>query len=420
MSFPASPPWRAYFLREPEDDLKQTGIYIQSKPGLSLKDPEHFILYLFRLLWDQGHTVLLLRMSNIVDELQHTIDSDAKAKDLISSYCAAQLGDLSILCECLRQLELYQPWANMFVHNLVDLQSDIEADFEKRSRPWYKVTNATKGNGDILARYGTPTTERFRYPVEKRRTKETTDLMRLAEQNLDAFWHKVDELVHRNAGDLRDTASRGLMLEPRLLHRTPEWIEPETKHEKNGAQAQTALPKQQIGDICKPLSEIYFDLEYRTEIKSKPDAIPGNQPKSKPKTRGTAATTPTHAENNNNNQPEENPQDPQPVFEVDNRALKVFKTIFYTPSSGSTPGELPWADFVHAMVATGFKSEKLYGSVWQFSPTKLDVERSIQFHEPHPSGKIPYWIARRHGRRLNRAYGWFGGMFKLAEKKDTA
>ncbi|GIZ42786.1 hypothetical protein CKM354_000604100 [Cercospora kikuchii] len=421
VSFPSSPPWRGYFVRQPEDDLKQAWIKIQSKPEVSTKYPENFILYFFRILWSDPQSVHLLKMTNVVDELQHTIDSDPKAKDLVSSTCAAHIGDLSILGECIRQIELYQPWANMFEDQMVDMQSDIDADYQKRTLPWARLLNATKGSEDVLARYGTPTPERFRYPVEKRRTKETTEMMRFAEQNLDAFWHKVDELVHRNAGDLRGTATRQLMLQPRLLHRTPQWTEPKTNQNEKSTSTKAGSSSQQIDALCKPLSEIYFDLEYRTEAKGKNDSDKDTQPRSKPKTRGTPAPNAIPIDGKNNNDlREDNPLDPQPIFAVDNRALKVFKTVFYTPSSGSTPGEVPWADFVHAMVATGFKSEKLYGSVWQFSPTKLDIERSIQFHEPHPSGKIPYWIARRHGRRLNRAYGWFGGMFKLAEKKDSA
>ncbi|SMR60340.1 unnamed protein product [Zymoseptoria tritici ST99CH_3D1] len=85
---------------------------------------------------------------------------------------------------------------------------------------------------------------------------------------------------------------------------------------------------------------------------------------------------------------------------------------------GGVSGDVPWLDFVHAMVATGFEAEKLYGPVWNFRPTKLDVERSIQFHEPHPSGKIAYRVCRGHGRRLNRAYGWTGDNF-VAEGKSA-
>ncbi|OIW24956.1 hypothetical protein CONLIGDRAFT_565451, partial [Coniochaeta ligniaria NRRL 30616] len=63
------------------------------------------------------------------------------------------------------------------------------------------------------------------------------------------------------------------------------------------------------------------------------------------------------------------------------------------------------------MTATGFLARKLYDSVWQFRPTTLDVDRPILFHESHPNPKIPFTVARRFGRRLNRAYGWDGDMF---------
>lgn len=96
--------------------------------------------------------------------------------------------------------------------------------------------------------------------------------------------------------------------------------------------------------------------------------------------------------------------------------FKVFRTLFFDPANSTPPGELAWTDFVHALTRTGFAAEKLYGSVWQFRPTGLDVERPIQFHEPHPGAKMPYVTARRHGRRLNRAYGWGLGMFVLKEK----
>ncbi|KAF8635827.1 hypothetical protein AX15_000026 [Amanita polypyramis BW_CC] len=98
---------------------------------------------------------------------------------------------------------------------------------------------------------------------------------------------------------------------------------------------------------------------------------------------------------------------------VDKRAMKVFSILLYVPSQTSQPGEITWTDFLHAMGLTGFAIEKLYGSVWQFTPYNLDAERCIQFHEPHPSGKLPFRTARRNGRRLSRAYGWHAGMFKL-------
>jgi hypothetical protein len=115
-------------------------------------------------------------------------------------------------------------------------------------------------------------------------------------------------------------------------------------------------------------------------------------------------------------EPELNPKidDVQPVFKVDRRSYKVFSTLFFQPSQSSQPGEMQWNDFLHAMASTAFAVEKLYGSVWQFSPRNLDVERSIHFHEPQSIAKIPFRMARRIGRRLNRAYGWNGDMFMLS------
>jgi hypothetical protein len=96
------------------------------------------------------------------------------------------------------------------------------------------------------------------------------------------------------------------------------------------------------------------------------------------------------------------------------------KTIFFTPSISATPGEIKWIDFLHAMVWVGFAPEQLYGSVWHFTPTRLEMEQSISFHEPHKegkaTGKIACCVARRMGRRLTQKYGWDGSSFTLAEK----
>lgn len=68
----------------------------------------------------------------------------------------------------------------MFEDQLVDLQDDIDADFDKRRQPWVRLFNATKGSETLLARYGAPTDGRFEYPVQKRRTKENTVTLRKA------------------------------------------------------------------------------------------------------------------------------------------------------------------------------------------------------------------------------------------------
>jgi hypothetical protein len=97
---------------------------------------------------------------------------------------------------------------------------------------------------------------------------------------------------------------------------------------------------------------------------------------------------------------------PEISFEVNKQALKVFRTIFFSPSPGALPGEIARLDLCPALVSTGFAAEKLHGSVWQFTPTKLDVETSIQ---DFVLNCAPAWETSA------RNYGWHVGLVKLKE-----
>ena len=85
------------------------------------------------------------------------------------------------------------------------------------------------------------------------------------------------------------------------------------------------------------------------------------------------------------------------IFRIENREL---------------PGEVHWTEFLHGMSSAGFSIEKQYGSAWLFTPSD-PAQRSITFHEPHPSTRIPIHIARRHAWRLTYAYGWTAKTFGL-------
>lgn len=244
------------------------------------------------------------------------------------------------------------------------------------------------------------------------------DALRQAETNLDAFWDNFDKCLQDKAGDISKTALRKLLSQGRTLQRTPEWVAPPTAPEKAKG-TRPAVLQSESDVIYRPLSTLYFDLG--ASYTPAPAATP--QPKTKVKTRG-----PAHPSSDPETTQQQQQQlatalgdlslDEQPTIPVDPRALKVFRTLSFQPAVTSTPGEVSWNDFLHAMTSTGFRAEKLYGSVWHFQPpSTLDVERSIQFHEPHPVGKIPFTTARRIGRRLARAYGWGGGMFVLRGKE---
>ena len=388
---PASPPLRSLFVREPQVP-SSTKISVSMK-GTADKDN---LISTFLRLWNDDQ-LFLYGLSNLVDELERLTQSDPKQKERISAWVARVFSDLAVMAEIRRQLALYHP--SLSTTNEDDTE-EIKAAFMK-SLSW--LAEFLKDiEGISLAKVGAPADGKFNYPSEKRRTLENTQAMRKAEQNLDLFWQTADQHFAKKRGRSQHQAIQHLLSQDRELQRTPEWVEP-IKDLKESKKVED------LDALTKPFSHLSWEVEER--IQRSVISENNNPAKYKLKTRGIAQPEMPEAAVE---QLERHKPDAQPTLSISKRAFKVFSALFHRPSGSDIPGEVPWPDFLHAMSVTGFAPEKLYGSVWQFTPTKLDVERSIQFHEPHPSGKIPLRTARRHGRRLNRAYGWTGDMFKLA------
>ncbi|KAF2657688.1 hypothetical protein K491DRAFT_654535 [Lophiostoma macrostomum CBS 122681] len=397
----ASPPLRQFYERTPPRDTNSNMIQVRSRSTKPEKTAAE-LLWLLRVLWEDGQDLSVIGFTNIVDELGRLIQSETKTKDLLSSYMMDIVSDLSVFSEATRQLNIYQPWAAGFEDALVDKEDELQKAFARRTADWSILMSVLDGPSQAkLIRLGEPNDRKFYYPIDRPRTKESTQSLQSAESNLDSFWSGVDKNMRvRMSENLDRTALGALLSRHRILQRTPDWVEPDRQRKDQ---------KMDIQAITMPLSEIYLDLQQRTERTI--DRGERTARAAKVKTRGVAESSSQNA----NATPQDLSLESATRFLLDARSLKVFRTLFYTPSLTATPGEVPWTDFLHAMVGTGFMPEKLYGSVWQFRPTKLDVERSIQFHEPHPSGKLPYKTARRYGRRLNRAYGWEGNMFVANE-----
>ncbi|KAL1847238.1 hypothetical protein Daus18300_014002 [Diaporthe australafricana] len=411
----ASPSFRKFHVRVGSDTVMATEEVLKRR-GVKAELHERKVLDLFILLW--GPDLKAIRPPDVVDEIERLLDLDPKARGLITPCLANFIGKISIVSHCLRQVENYQPWAGRIIHAIGENKVRLQCEFDAKNPLWLAMFTAILQDKKTMAQMGELgdiTGGRFTYPIGKRQQTmafEETEALRRSEANLDAFWAYVDQLTYAKSGELDGFAVQRLLKEPRSIQRTPESVDPIEQ-----ANPETKVPAPDGDTACgpsyKPMSTVYFGLS-----PSKPEDNENSQPRTKTKTRGTANTS---SSSTSGSTPEAQDQDeptPQPTtFQVDARALQVFRTLFHDASVRATPGELPWQEFLHAMVSVGFVPEKLYGSVWQFQPAaELDVGRSIQFHEPHPRPKMPYWIARHHGRRLNRAYGWTGEMFTLREK----
>jgi hypothetical protein len=390
---PASPPLRSLFVREPQVPGSMI-IRVQTRSGVQL-DP---LLWIFQTLWND-HQLFLCGLPNLMDELERLVQSEPAQKERLSAWVARIFSDLGVIARARHELDIYQPWAAGMDHAFTEYEKDIKEEFAVKFAILAEIDREFKDLS--LAKVGVPSDGRFHYPSDKRRTQQVTESMRKAEQNLDLFWRTVDQQYKNKTGRTLHEALSHLFLKERHVERTPEWVEPikepRKKTESDNSEVDKVLSQLSVAPKEQPLREL-------------------STPKPKTKTKGVAQSTdPSALQNTPRDREELAPQmsDIQPMMTVSKRAFKVFSTIFHTPSQSDQPGEIPWQDFLHAMAAAGFAPSKLYGSIWQFTPTKLDVERSIQFHEPHPRGKIPFRTARCIGRRLSRAYGWHSGMFVL-------
>ncbi|KAK0744793.1 hypothetical protein B0T21DRAFT_358403 [Apiosordaria backusii] len=386
----ASPPMRRFFVRQQPPSATTSQIVVMSRPGNTLTKVEGHLNWLLSTLWEDGRMLFLADMPLVLDELERLLQTEPRAADLISSRIAEIISNASIISRCLGQINQYQPWARGFDSAEVDKLEGIQQGFAVWAKPLSYMVEGIRDQ-------------------DFHRTKENVEALRGAERNLGEFWRAVDEIVDFNCEHLQGTVTRALLSEKRMLQCTPEWVDSGSVTEKKRQQRNAASGG--VESLFKPLSTLYFSEETAGQPKVPITA------KAKTKTKGESKETslpPVSHEHVDNR------AEPTPI-RVDSRALKVFRTLFFNPGVTSSPGEVSWQDFIYAMTSTGlFSAEKLYGSAWQFQRLDTESQTRIQFHQPHPRGKIPFTMARRMGRRLTRAFGWIGGMFVLRENEDAS
>ncbi|TVY16872.1 hypothetical protein LARI1_G006322 [Lachnellula arida] len=175
-------------------------------------------------------------------------------------------------------------------------------------------------------------------------------------------------------------------------------------------------------------------LADRIEKLSRPSTIPvptqtewGSTPeeaKTTPKPSKTKAKPKTHA-----SEPPpaiSSPSAPAPAprphhqlrIPVKPTTLRILSMMF---SSTSTDADklVNWDDFVLAMQDAGFSSRQTTGSEVVFQPAEGNAwgwGGRINFHKPHPGGKIDRVMIRAMGRRMGRWYAWGEGVLVIRGK----
>jgi hypothetical protein len=391
----SSLPLRQFCSREPQDPRTSVikGMYQPPRQNNAIKRIMPFFDILFK-----DEQLRLYGLHTVTDEIGRLMQSDSGVSALVSPWIASRLSSLTVVSECLHQLHLYKPWSRKIEDDMDINDKTMRRNYQESFKDWVPVLKVKFERSQVY-RCADPTDGKFDYPVQRRRNRQNVEILRKAEANLDSFWKAVDQHYKSKAiGKSQQDLVAHLLRSDRAIQRTPEWIEPE----------KTGLPPKKDQYVYQPFSTVFHD---RTkQVTGTFDRASLLDKTSKAKTRGSAAP-------NDETQPDfpHKSNEVAAFFSVDKRAHKVFRTLFHSPNNPDTPGEIPWVDFLHSIVSVGFSAEKLHGSAWNFTPQTpgVGLERSIQFHEPHPSNKIPFLWARRYGRRLGRAYGWNADMFRL-------
>ncbi|KAI1108943.1 hypothetical protein F5Y14DRAFT_458873 [Nemania sp. NC0429] len=402
----ASAPWRSYAVcRSHNGTVEHVDVMLNAGKGMS--ELQKRFLWLFDTLSQGDHEIVHPSLSLVVNEVGRLLETEPRAKDILTACIAKVISDMASISWCIDQLNTYFPWARSFQSVVRKREGDFKKEFAERFKPCKMAVSALDPeNLSQISRLGNPRNQKFAYPVEQPRTKKNVEALRQAEQNLDDFWAAIDTHVKAKCGGIPpNSANQRVLTQPRnTIRRTPEWVEPASSVTKSGKEA---VLDPGIEQLYKPLSKIYTDTDKPVETITPPTT------KKKPETK----TTPRSANIQEDSSISVDKVPPAPAsIGVDGRALKVFRTLFFNPAVTAVPGEVSWSDFIHAMVSTGlFTPEKIYGSGWQFQ--RLDGDQSrIQFYEPHSGGKIPFTTAWHYGRRLNRAFGWDGNTFYLKGK----
>ena len=342
----------------------------------------------------------------ILDAWETDCRKHPSARDWITSRTEWAITGLSVVVECLHQFQL-QNWWGSVQHCILTQEKQLEKDYPSFKSWWEQVSDSSLlFDGVLDPSIGDPSDGKFYYPAHKPYNQRNVDAMRKAERNLDEFWNSVDRYIKSRTGSEQHEIIQSVFKEAGEMRRTVPW----TPRQKSASAAPDTVDDTDFE--THPISSIFHDRNkeitghFNKPIKVVPE---------KEKTRKLATTKPTSilSERHHNEEPVK-PSKEKSLYHVDN--IQVFRALFHTEDYGALPGRIKWDHFQQALAKLGFSTEKLHGSAWQFTPTKLNVtggvRRGIQFHQPHPDGDIPFVLARRMGRRLARTYGWHGGMFK--------
>ena len=174
---------------------------------------------LFGYLWKPDIRAKI-KVHILVDALPHVLRTNKRANASTSPWVASLLSKISVVSECLRQLDHFQPRARKVAHTVKARQTELLIKHCSTFARWHGILH-TDFRAKQLIELWEPRLQ-FRYPVKKRRSRSNVEALQAAGAALDAFWQAADARFKDCAGEAPHDITRHLM-EEQTLQRTPPW-----------------------------------------------------------------------------------------------------------------------------------------------------------------------------------------------------
>ncbi|EMD00144.1 hypothetical protein BAUCODRAFT_145454 [Baudoinia panamericana UAMH 10762] len=370
---PVSPRLRQYYPYGTEEDATPRKRWtFHSKNN----DAAHRVDVIFHSITDEDLRATH-QLHPLVQEAQYMLETEPGASELVDSWLMGHFSDLALLSELILSMKDLRPWNTAWracVWDDADFEMDLGMIFALDRNLNDSIHNAVLGMSTLKL-----SDECWRYPANKRASKANNEQMRRAETTLHKYWKQLGQEVLLKGGEDILEVFREHGLKSRKLYRTPKWKDPLILPPPPSAPTpRTVLQQRDINTPAPATPTKVFDTP-KTKLKVK--------------TRGTPTALQDAVKDDTSSDVEEEPSKPLRTVKISKRHFRVFSALL--PASTAEEHqrtEVAWDELLRAMDSIGLKPEKLYGSVWSFTPSpikdgeceegKVDVTRPIQFHEP--------------------------------------
>ena len=133
------------------DDMVVLGIQARNA-GYRKRDKElENIHRLFEYLW-KPHVRAKFKVHILVDALSHVLRTNKRANALTSPWVVSLLSKISVVSECLGQLNHFQPWAKNIAHTVKARQTELLIKHYSTFARWHGIHSTYRFSGQAIDR----------------------------------------------------------------------------------------------------------------------------------------------------------------------------------------------------------------------------------------------------------------------------